>query len=182
MSIDFNGKVDGSAPVAQSRETNQLAKTASKRLEIKIKNGNPATKKITEKNIETAVNEPSSKKALNELLNNSPIGLTEHQSSNNIEQMGYTFVGTGYHQGAPKIYQSSDGGTITVYDGKGTANMGEDKKKIVYQNGRYTQEMYYDDNGKLTGGKVTIKDDVAGFTEKQYDFTVKDNKIASIII
>ncbi len=41
--------------------------------------------------------------------------------------------------------------------------------------------MYYDENGKLTGGKIIIKDEVAGFTEKQYDFKTQDNKIKTII-
>ncbi len=85
------------------------------------------------------------------------------------------------HIGAPKIFTSSDGGTITVYDGKGTAEMGEDKRKIVYQNGRYTQEMYYDENGKLTQGKMVIKDKIAGFTEQQYDFIMKGDKIETVI-
>ena len=52
--------------------------------------------------------------------------------------MGYLDTGmNAYHIGAPIRFSSTDGGTITVYDGKGTANMGEDKRKIVYENGRY---------------------------------------------
>ncbi len=96
--------------------------------------------------------------------------------------MGYTFAATAYHIGAPVIYESTDGGTITVYNGKGSAEMGEDKRKIVYQNGRYTQEMFYDGNGKLTKGQIKIKNEVVGFTEKQFDFLVQNNKIKSMII
>ena len=143
-------------------------------------NGEPI-KKVTSKEIDKAVNEPSPRKATKMLLSNSPIGLGDMPEQKTLEKMGYTFANTGYHKGAPVIYESKGGGTITVYDGKGSAEMGEDKRKIVYQNGRYTQEMYYDDNGKLTAGKIIIKDNIAGFTEVQYDFTVKDNKLASII-
>lgn len=115
------------------------------------------------------------------LLSNSPIGLGNQPAKEDIESMGYQFSLTAMHIGAPMIFTSSDGGTITVYDGKGTAEMGEDKRKIVYQNGRFTQEMYYDENGKLTNGQMIIKDKIAGFTEQQYDFIMEDNNRMTVV-
>lgn len=145
--------------------------------------GGNASKKVTDTVIEHALNQPSARKSINMLLTNSPIGLGNQPTKKDIESMGYQFSLTAMHHGAPMIYESADGGTITVYDGKGTAEMGEDKRKIVYQNGRYTQEMYYDENGKLTQGKMVIKDKVAGFTEQQYDFIMgADNHIKSVIL
>ena len=41
--------------------------------------------------------------------------------------------------------------------------------------------MYYDENGKLTQGKMVIKDKIAGFTEQQYDFIMKGDKIETVI-
>lgn len=143
--------------------------------------GNDASKRITDTVIEHSLNQPSARKSVNMLLSNSPVGLGNQPSDEDIESMGYQFSLTAMHIGAPKIFTSSDGGTITVYDGKGTAEMGEDKRKIVYQNGRYTQEMYYDENGKLTQGKMVIKDKIAGFTEQQYDFIMKGDKIETVI-
>lgn len=67
--------------------------------------------------------------------------------------------------GAPVTYTSPDGGTITVYNGKGTKEMGEDQRKTVYQNGNYIQESFYDENGKLTKCRIRIKSDVTGMTD-----------------
>lgn len=150
-------------------------------LPLKNRGGN-ASKRVTDTVIEHALNQPSARKSINMLLTNSPIGLGNQPTKEDIESMGYQFSLTAMHIGAPMIYESVDGGTITVYDGKGSAEMGEDKRKIVYKNGRYTQEMYYDENGKLTQGKILIKDNVAGFTEQQYDFIMgADNHIKSVI-
>ena len=139
-------------------------------------------KVVTDAVIEQALEQSTGRKSVNLLLNNSPVGLGEHPSDEDIQNAGYTFVSSAYHMGAPAIYKSADGSTISVYSGKGSAEMGEDKRKIVYQAGRYTQEMFYDENGKLTNGRIIIKDKVAGFTEQQYDFTIgQDNSIESVI-
>ena len=182
MAIDFNPEVSNLGKVNSAGEAKQSGKTnkTDNFIPLITMNGD-SFKKITENDIENAVNEPSSLKAAKSLLANSPIGLNDMPDKETLEKMGYSFAATAMHIGAPMVYKSPDGGTITVYNGNGTAEMGEDKRKIVYQNGRYTQEMYYDDNGKLTDGKIIIKDNIAGFTEVQYDFTVKDNKLASII-
>lgn len=139
-------------------------------------------KKVTNELIELALNQPSGKRAVNLLLNNSPVGLGNQPNGEDIENAGFTFTGTAFHIGAPKFYKSADGATITVYPGGGTAESGEDKRKIVYQTDRYTQEMFYDENGKLTKGEITIKDKVAGFTEEKYSFLM-DSKgtIESVI-
>ena len=141
-------------------------------LPLKNRGGN-ASKRVTDTVIEHALNQPSARKSINMLLTNSPIGLGNQPTKEDIESMGYQFSLTAMHIGAPMIYESVD---------KGSAEMGEDKRKIVYKNGRYTQEMYYDENGKLTQGKMLIKDNVAGFTEQQYDFIMgADNHIKSVI-
>lgn len=181
MGIEFDGNIKSLQHFVNLEGTQKTGNTRKNQIGLIMQNGSTATKKITSEDIEKAVNEPSSRKAIKGLLANSPLGLTEVLSNDSIEKMGYTFVGTAFHKGAPALYKSADGGTITVYSGKGTAEMGEDKRKIVYQNDRYTQEMYYDENGKLTQGKIIIKDNVAGFTEAQYDFIVKDNEITTII-
>ncbi len=143
--------------------------------------GTPS-KAVTDNIIEQALEQSTGRKSVNLLLNNSPVGLGEHPSSEDIQNAGYTLVSSAYHMGAPAIYKSADGSTISVYSGKGSAEMGEDKRKIVYQTGRYTQEMFYDENGRLTSGRIIIKDNIAGFTEQQYDFTIgQDNNIESVI-
>ncbi len=149
---------------------------------VPICNGGASSKKVTDAVIEQALEQSSGHKSVNLLLSNSPIGLGNQPNKEDIQNAGYTFATTAYHLGAPVIYTSSDGSTITVYNGKGTANKGEDKRKIVYQTERFTQEMFYDENGRLTNGKMIIKDKVAGFTEQQYDFIMgADNHIKSVI-
>lgn len=138
-------------------------------------------KKVTNELIELALNQPSGKRAVNLLLNNSPVGKGKQPGREDIENAGFTFTATGMHPGAPVIYTSADGAAITIYDGKGTAEMGEDKRKIVYQTDRYTQEMFYDENGKLTTGNITIKDKVAGFIEEQYLFNMKPDGDITVI-
>ena len=139
-------------------------------------------KQVTDAVIEQALEQSSGHKSVNLLLSNSPIGLGNQPNKEDIQNAGYTFVTTAFHLGAPAIYKSGDGSTITVYSGGGSAEMGEDKRKIVYQTDRFTQEMFYDENGRLTNGKMIIKDKVAGFTEQQYDFIMgADNHIETVI-
>ena len=79
------------------------------------------------------MNDPYSEKGIKNLLQKSPIGLGDAPTKQDIEKMGYNFKMTAFHIGAPVTYESTDGGTITVYDGKGDANMGEDQRKIIYK-------------------------------------------------
>ena len=181
MTIEFNGKLSEFTRIQKQDGTNNTSGRIQKIKHAVVSKSDFAKKKITNKNIETAMNEPSSRKAIKGLLEKSPVGLTNIPNGDDLSSMGYQVSFTAYHIGAPVTYESYDGGRITVYNGKGSAEMGEDKKKVVYTNGRYTQEMYYDDNGNLTAGKIIIKDDVAGFTEEQYNFTVKDNNIDAIV-
>ncbi|MBP3924441.1 hypothetical protein J6E39_04285 [bacterium] len=140
----------------------------------KINQAGGNCKRVTAENMEAAqLMRPTN--AVKYLLGKSPIGLGKMPERENIENSGYSRSNTSFHKGAPTIYESSDGGVVTVYPGGGTAEMGEDKKKVVYQTDRFIQEMYYDDNGKLTGGQIKIKDNVAGFLEAQYDFTADEN-------
>ena len=122
-------------------------------------------KKITQKDTDQALNEPSSSKATMDLLEKSPVGEGNQQSKEEIEALGYTFTQTAYHIGAPVIYTSADGGTITVYNGKGTAERGENERKTVYKNGNYQQETYYDENGKFKKCRIEIMDPITGLRE-----------------
>lgn len=149
-------------------------------INMKIKTEGNA-KQLTPVDIEMyVINDPYSKKGIKDLLQKSPIGLGNEPRKQDIENMGYSFKSTAYHIGAPVTYQSADGGTITVYDGKGTSEAGEDKRKIIYKKGNLVQEMYYDDNGKLTGGTIAVKS-ILKSTECWVGFDVKNNDITSVM-
>lgn len=185
MGIEFEGDL---LRTMQSDKTGRTVSTekGQRNLNIGLQLRRPElknpNKSVTVEVINNALEQPTGHKAVNLLLNNSPIGLGNALSQKDLEKAGYTFVATAYHKGAPVIYEAADGSTITTYDGKGDAINGEDKRKIVYRNGRYTQEMYYDNNGKLTGGKMVIRDNVAGFVEQEYNFSVNQNgEIATMI-
>ena len=148
--------------------------------------GGIAQRKVTQQVIDKALLEPNSHKALNQLLANSPVGFGNQSSGLELENLGYTDTGMRqYHPGAPIEYKSKDGGTVIVYgngiignDGKLHTDAGP--RTTIYKNGGFEQTMIYDENGKLTGGKIVIKDQVGGFTERQIDFTVTaDGKIAT---
>lgn len=146
--------------------------------------GGTAQRKVTQEVIDKALYEPSSHKALKTLLANSPVGFGNQSTKTELESLGYLDSGMRqHHLGAPIWYDSKDGGTVTVYDDTRGPNGKTDAgpRTTVYKNGNFEQTMTYDENGKLTGGKIVIKDQVAGFTERQIDFTVTaDGKIATI--
>ncbi len=127
------------------------------------------------------MNDPYSAKGIKNLLQKSPIGLGDAPTKQDIEKMGYNFKMTAMHIGAPMIYESPDGGTITVYDGKGDANMGEDQRKVIYQKGNLVQTMYYDDNGKLRSGNITVRSAITNSKECYADFKVRNNDITGVI-
>lgn len=149
--------------------------------------GGVAQRKVTQDVVDKALNEPSSHKALKTLLANSPVGFGNQSSSVELENLGYLDTGMRqYHLGAPVEYASKDGGSVKVYDQGLIGNDGKlhtdaGPRTTVYKNGNFEQTMIYDENGKLTGGKIVIKDNVAGFTERQIDFTVTaDGKITTV--
>ena len=163
--------IDGINDLSKAFDAQKVANVQSEKnqklsaqLHIKLPE-TKATKKITKQDAEHALNEPRTGKAITGLLEKSPVGLGNQQSREEIENLGYMFTITAYHHGAPVVYQSADGGTITVYNGKGTAAMGEDKRKTVYENGNYRQEMIYDEQGKLVECNIRIKDEVTGMTD-----------------
>ncbi len=148
--------------------------------------GGTAQRKVTQKVMNSALKEPNSHKALKLLLASSPVGFGQQSAATELENLGYTDTGMRQmHLGAPIEYLSSDGGKVTVYnqgfidkDGNYTTDAGP--RTTIYKNENFEQTMIYDKNGKLTGGKVVIKDKVGGFTERQIDFTVtQDGKIAT---
>lgn len=153
-------------------------KVSSKKLQIKMPESK-ATQKITKQDVESALNEPSCSKAMNNLLAKSPIGL--EKSGKSYEDMGYTWLGTAYHKGAPTLFQSADGGKITTYPGGGNPEMGEDKQKIVYENGNYKQEMFYDDKGNLRQCTITIRNEFTGGVERKMDMLIDENGKKSFI-
>lgn len=165
----------------ETTETEQNKGSLKANSIMTLRKGNSASRRVTNENVEQALNQSSGYKAVYGLLSNSPIGLTKHPTKNDLESMGYLDTGIReYRIGAPIRYNSTDGGTITIYDGR-SPNKGEDKKKIVYENGRYKQEMFYDKQGNLTQGKIVIRDETGQFTEQQYDFSVENNQIKALI-
>lgn len=180
MTIDgINGITQNSK--VESQKPGNIIERLSAKLHVPIENNGKTTVKVTNKDIENALYETSTKNAITGLLSKSPLGLEAQPTKENIENKGYTFYQTAYHIGAPVIYKSPEGGTITVYNGKGDAKSGENERKIIYQDDRYVQEMFYDENGKLVKGSITIKDKVAGFTEERFTFLVENNKITKTI-
>ncbi|MBD5403236.1 hypothetical protein HDR58_10650 [bacterium] len=187
--INFNGDLTQTTATTKTTKS-ELGQLQGIEIAVAQKGGiakalsdlSSATKKISNQNIETALNEPHPAKAVKGLLEKSPIGLTQMPSLDQIEDMGYGCL-IEYHQGSPYNFRSSDGGHISVYEGCDKAGnpLKDGQKKIEYRNGRFIQEMYYDKDGNLIKGSITIKDDVAGFTEAQYDFNVKDNKLKNVI-
>ena len=175
---DFNKALEAlkTGKVKEGGEIQQLPQ----KIQIKMNKfeGGEAQKKVTQEVINKALNEPSAMKAAKGLLNSSPVGLGQQPTREEIEKMGYScnFAKSQYHLGAPVIFESQDGGTITVYDGKGTAEMGEDKRKIVYENGLYTQETFYDEKGNVISCEIRIKSDVTGLTEPNGRFTLFYNE------
>lgn len=131
---------------------------------------------VTQKDINRYLEDPFSRKEIKNLVSKSPIGLGDAPSKEELEKKGCTFAGTAYHIGAPVFYDTPDGGQISVYDGRGT-NRGEDERKVVYQKGNLTQTMYYDENGKLTGGSVMVKDSHTNMVDAYTAFSVKDGNI-----
>lgn len=186
MVLDAVNGAQGEAQVYQSQGTKKT-KQLAKKLKIKMNNfeGGFAQRKVTQEVMDKALNEPNSHKALKLLLANSPVGFGNQSTAIELENLGYLDSGMRmHHLGAPISYESKDGGTVTVYssgykgnDGKFHTDAGP--RTTVYKNGNFEQTMIYDENGKLTGGKIVIKDKVGGFTERQIDFTVTaDGKIA----
>jgi len=188
MSLDGIKGVQDKNSIYKSNRS-QKFEEVKKKLQIKMTKheGGTAQRKVTQQVIEKALNEPNSHKALKLLLANSPVGFGNQSSSLELESLGYLDTGLRQmHLGAPIWYESKDGGSVTVYDSGFIGNDGKfhtdvGPKTTIYKNNNFEQTMIYDENGKLTGGKIVIKDKVAGFTERQIDFTVtKDGKIATI--
>ena len=136
---------------------------------------------ITQKDIDKYLEDPLSRKEIKNLISKSPIGLGDVPSKEDLEKQGCTFKGTAYHLGAPMFYDTPDGGSVTVYDGRGCKEHGEDQRKVIYKKGNLTQTMFYDKNGKLTGGNITVKDPVTGAKESYADFTTKDGNINNVM-
>ena len=188
--MDLNGidkslsnAIDGLKGSAPQDRTGKL----KSKIHIKLNEGGDAQRKVTEKVINEALAEPNSHKALNKLLANSPVGFGNQSSSMELENLGYLDTGMRqFHLGAPIEYASKDGGSVKVYDQGFIGNDGKlhtdvGPRTTIYKTDGFEQTMIYDENGKLTGGKIVIKDKVAGFTERQIDFTVApDGKITTI--
>ena len=188
MALDGINGAQGKNQVSKTSNNQNFEQLAQKiQIQMNKFEGGVAQRKVTPEVIEKALNEPSSHKALKQLLANSPVGFGNQSTATELENLGYLDSGMRQmHLGAPIWYESKDGGTVTVYssgfkgdDGKFHTDAGP--RTTVYKNGNFEQTMIYDENGKLTGGKIVIKDKVAGFTERQIDFTVTaDGKIATI--
>ena len=183
MAIDRLNGIGSPEELLQSGKT-QRKQRLKVDFQIINREGGTAQRKVTQEVMDKALNEPSSHKALKLLIANSPVGFGNQSTKTELESLGYLDSGMRQkHLGAPIWYDSKDGGSVTVYDDTRGPNGQTDAgpRTTVYKNGNFEQTMIYDENGKLTGGKIVIKDKVAGFTERQIDFTVTaDGKIATI--
>ena len=173
--------IDG---INNSQQTNQVAKPQRQsakqdinRIQMTNVEGGEALRKVSEEVIENALNEPSPTKALKLLLANSPVGFGNQSTKEELESLGFMDNGIRmHHLGAPITYVSKDGGSVTVYDSLGPGGETDvGPRTTIYKNDRFEQTMTYDENGKLTGGKIVIKDKVAGFTEQTIRFLYDEN-------
>ncbi len=176
MALDGINGVQGNNQIPPNSKQNVEQLAQKIQIQMNKFEGGIAQKKITEQDTEKALNEPSAGKATLGLLEKSPVGEGNQQSREEIEALGYTFTQTAYHIGAPVTYESPDGGTITVYNGKGTKEMGENERKTVYKNGNYEQVTYYDENGKFKKCDIKIKNPVTGLTDPFGMLTMFYNK------
>lgn len=150
-------------------------------VQINMNDAPKASKKVSNDDIEKALNETSARKAVNQLLAKSPVGLGLQSQPNELGVLGYADTGMRqFHMGAPICYQSSDGGTITVYNDMRMGQTDVGPRTTIYETGRYKQTIIYNDLGEPTKGTITIKDDVAGFVEAKYDFEIKDGKVTNL--
>lgn len=141
-----------------------------------------ASKKITNNDVEKALNEPSAYKAVKLLLDKSPVGLGRQSSPNELGVLGYVDTGIRQmHMGAPIVYDSRDGGTVTVYDDMRAGKTDVGPRATIYKTDRYEQTVIYNELGEAVKGTIKIKDDVAGFLEAKYDFKIENGKITQII-
>lgn len=188
MALDGVNGAEDKGQVYQTGNKPNIQELAKKiKINMTPQEGGIAQRKVSQQVIDKALNEPNSHKALKTLLANSPVGFGNQSSGLELESLGYTDTGMRQmHLGAPIQYKSRDGGTVTVYDSgsidkDGKFHTDAGPRTTVYKNGGFEQTMIYDENGKLTGGKIVIKDPVGGFTERQIDFTVTaDGKITTV--
>lgn len=164
MGIDKLNGANGVSKASQTSNSQKLEELAKLQIQQIQMPSTKALKKVTNQDVEQVLNEPSPIKAFKNLMDKSPVGLGQEPTKEDLEKLGYTFAQTAYHIGAPVVYKSGDGGSITVYNGKGSAEMGENIRKTVYENGRYKQEMFYDESGNLAKCEIRIKDEL-GLTE-----------------
>ena len=186
MALDGINGIHGDGQIQKPSNPN-IKKLAQKiKLNLEKFEGGVAQRKVTQEHINKALNETNSQKALTQLIANSPVGFGNQSTATELESLGYLDSGLRMHHiGAPISYESKDGGTVTVYDSGFIGNDGKlhtdaGPRTTVYKNGNFEQTMIYDENGKLTGGKIIIKNKIAGFTEREINFTVTaDGKIAA---
>lgn len=165
---------------AVQTENTPLKKVSSAN-NIDMTKGPKASKKVTNDDIEKVLNEPSPFKAVKQLLAKSPVGLGHQSSANELGVLGYADTGMrNFHMGAPISYTSSDGGTVTVYDDMRMGETDVGPRTTIYKTDRYEQTIIYNEEGEPVKGTIKIKDDVAGFLEKQYDFVIENGKITSV--
>lgn len=180
MSIE---KLGGNSPILKlvtSEQANGIASGGIKPSNVQM-TGLYKEGGVTQKDINRYLEDPFSRKEIKNLISKSPIGLGDVPSKEDLEKQGCTFKLTAMHLGAPMIYDTPDGGSVAVYEGIGSKEQGEDQQKIIYKKGNLTQTMFYDKNGKLTGGNITVKDPITGAKESYADFTTKDGNITNVM-
>ncbi len=149
-------------------------KSGSAVTNVDVKSGSAVTKKVTNKDIEEALLMTSGRKAVESLLEKSPLGMKKPDPKG----MGYAIDDTPhYHLGTD--YEEPAGGRICKCD-----SLGEDgSSSFTYKNdkdGTYTQVAVYDKDGNLKSTNITIRDDFGNIIE-QYDCVVGDDGKMTIV-
>lgn len=125
-------------------------------------------KKITDHDVEKAMNEPSGRNVINALVKRSPIGF-EEPTIDDLMHNGYAVA---YHRNLDGSYDFvGNNGNINVLDAQ------DGSVKMNYKSGKFEQNMVYDKNGQVKAGTLIFRDDF-GAIERQIDFQMqKDGKM-----
>ena len=143
-----------------------LSQRASKVLDEMLearKNMYGESKKVTNEDVEKAMNEPSARNALIGLVKRSPLGFVQPKA----EQLSYN-----------DYMVSMNGDRFSGPGGYGEwGKPAEDGSvNMTYKNGKFEQSMIYDQNGNAKSGMVVIRDDF-GNIERQINFIIEKGKM-----
>lgn len=131
-------------------------------------------KKLTASDLELIKNESSGTKVMNHVLNNSPIGKTAPNAE--------TLRADGY---MPEYRTDENGagyyGPVRVCSKEGEEALGQKgATRATYTNGNLIQDMYYDKDGNMKQGSITVLDKY-GNVDRKILFTVDENGKMTVV-